>query len=304
MDDGTAMTESIESIKRSLAHRNVKAAMNVVFGTDGWAMNTIWPGGNANDFWLSVDIDGNAQAAYLSVSETHCKGMQSRGPGGSFAACVPVDHETFHILPDGRSRQSVLNLAGSPEEQHAFRFGGRGSDVLHVAAYLRILRRYLDGIEVSSVPEDDGEHVGSFDRIGAPTMTENLGNALDSAFGSRRSYNNIFRIRHSSEYWIIMALDEMSRVGYFRLTKPDRDGDEGRCLMCTPSKDGAIVFPDAVRGDDVAVLVGTPEERARFEGGVAGGDAAGMAEYLDIFVRSVYHPSFEEGWTQFVHAKS
>jgi len=293
------MTGTIDSIKRSLAYRNVKAAMTVVFGINGWAVNTIWPLSNADDFWLSVDIGGSAQVAYLSVADTHTEGMQSCGPGGSFGASVPVDHKTFFVLPDGRSHEDVADLVGTSGEQHALRFGANGDDVLSVATYLRILKRYLEGVPTSSVPDPNSEHVGSLAGIGAPAMTEHLGNALDSTFGNRCYMNDIVRIRHSLEYWAIMALDQMSRAGYFRLTIPSQgESGHGMCLMCTPSRDGAIVFPDGVRGDDVAVLVGTPEERERFEGGVDGGDAAGMTEYMNIFVRSVYHPSFVEGWKQ------
>jgi len=296
------MTGTIYSVKRSLAYRNVIAAMDVVFGLDGWAVNTIWPDTNADDFWLSVDIDGNAQVAYLSVGETHTEGMQSRGPGGSFGVCVPVGHKTFFVLPDGRSRESVLELAGTPGEQHAFRFGGMGDDVLHIAAYLRILKRCLDGVPASCVTDPNSEHVSSFAGIGAPTMTENLADALDSAAGNWGDVNDILRINNQRQYWIYMSLDQMSRVGYFRLTRPGQDeGSNGMCLVCAPARDGGIVFPDEVQGGDVAVLAGTPEERRRLEGGVDGGDVEGMAQYVEILERYVYSPSFEEGWKQLVY---
>jgi len=296
------MTGSIESVKRSLAYRNVIAAMDVVFKSDGWAVNTIWPGVNADDFWLAVDISGQAKNACMSVGNTHTTGMYSHGPGGCFAAYVPVNYTANFASPDGRSHEDVVDLAGTPEEQYAFSWGAMGDDVLHVAAYLRILKRYLDGVPVLSVPDPHSELVESFADIGAPTMTEVLLDTLSSVFGSRRTFNNTIRISHSQEYWITLDLDQMSRVGYFRLTKPSQEeGGNGMCLVCVPARDGGIIFPDEVRGDDVAVLAGTPEERRRLEGGVDGGDVEGMRLYVELLERYVYSPAFEEGWKQLVH---
>ena len=296
------MTGSIESVKRSLAYRNVKAAMDVVFGIDAWAVNTIWPGVNANDFWLSVDVGGQSKNAYVSVCNTHTKGMYSHGPGGNFDVYIPVDHATFYTLPDGRSREEILDFAATPDEQRAFSWGAMGNDVLHIAAYLRILKRCLDGVPTSSVTDPNSEHVSSFACIGAPTMTENLANALDSAAGKWDAVNDIVRINNQRQYWIYMSLDKMSRVGYFRLTRPGQEeGGNGMCLVCAPARDGGVVFPDEVQGGDVAVLAGTPEERRRLEGGVDGGDVDGMRLYVELLERYVYSHAFEEGWKQLVY---
>ena len=137
------MTNSLDQICQSPAYVNVTKAFNQVFGEDGWRMNCIWPTGNTNDFNATVDIDGISRAAYLSVSDTHEKGMYSRGPGGGMSVYAPTETGKF-TFQDGAKCDAADDLAGTQEEQCRYRWGANGSDYPAIEGYVRILKRYLD----------------------------------------------------------------------------------------------------------------------------------------------------------------
>jgi len=138
------MTDILDNIYQSPAYVNILKAMNQVFGKDNWCVNCIWPSGNTNDFQMAMGIDGKARVAYVSVSDTHEKGMYSRGPGGGVSICVPLTTAWQFIFADNVTGDSVRHLEGTEEEQYRYRWGANGSNYPAIEGYVRILKRYLD----------------------------------------------------------------------------------------------------------------------------------------------------------------
>jgi len=133
---------SVEDIRGSLAFRNICEALNQVFGS-AWSVGTIWPDVTGNDFVASIDIRGFSAVAYASAADTHTEGMYAFGPGGTVGICVPTPMIRVSRAPDGVWISGVEEVVGTDEENATFRFGASGDRVDEIAAYLRVLKRYL-----------------------------------------------------------------------------------------------------------------------------------------------------------------
>ena len=145
------MSGTVEQVRVSLAFRNTCEAMDTVFGSDGWRVNTIWPDQNPDDYIMSVDIGGVTAAAYLAAGQTYTV-HDGWGPGGFVSVSVPIPGDPDHWVPGGPrfffpdkvTGDTVDHVAGTPEEQEDFRWGASGKSVDRIVKYLRILKRYLD----------------------------------------------------------------------------------------------------------------------------------------------------------------
>lgn len=140
------MMTSEEQIYQSPGYLNVVEAMDHVFGNSNWSASQIWPGGNANDYQMAVDVDGKSRSAYISVGDTHLTGMYAFGPGGRVAISVP-NPEGIFVYPDRVRGDAITQFYGTEEEKWDFRWGASGLNIPQIERYLQILKRYLDGQE-------------------------------------------------------------------------------------------------------------------------------------------------------------
>ena len=145
------MSGTVEKVRASWAFINTCRAMDIVFGSDGWCVNTIWPDESTDDYIMSVDIGGVTAAAYLEAGRTYI-GHDGLGPGGLVGVDVPVPGDPYHWVPGGPrfffpdkvTGDTVDHVAGTPEEQERFHWGADGVKVEEIVEYLRILKHYLD----------------------------------------------------------------------------------------------------------------------------------------------------------------
>ena len=156
------MSGTVERVRVSLAFINTCQAMDIVFGSDGWRVNTIWPDQNPDDYLMSVDIGGVTAAAYLEAARTYTF-RDGWGPGGLVSVGVPVPGDPYHWVPGGPrfffpdkvTGDTVVHVVGTPEEQEEFRWGADGVKVDDIVEYLRILKRYLDQQDESQPTESE-----------------------------------------------------------------------------------------------------------------------------------------------------
>jgi len=141
-EDGSMETATVEQVRGSVAYRNVTIGMHGVF-PDGWRADAIYPQAPGLDFVARVTVNGFGTPVYVCAGDTHTRGMFASGPGGRVTVCVPTTGARYSLAPDGVRGRGVHHFAGTEEEKAAFRMGVGGANAERVAAYLRILERYL-----------------------------------------------------------------------------------------------------------------------------------------------------------------
>jgi len=135
---------TVEQVRQSVAFNNVVAAMGRVF--PGRSMvEDIFPNGSNLDFIARFSVTGYTSKIYIKAMSTSTSPKHGSGLGGRIHISVPWGGDKGYPAPDGTHVISVKTLIGTGDEKRAFMFGADGNDADDIEAYLRFLKRYLDG---------------------------------------------------------------------------------------------------------------------------------------------------------------